>query len=383
MQANKALLLSAMLSSSESVENAEIATFDATCVCTPDISVDLEPIQDLHGYDNPWPAGGGKNLYNSETFHSTTINDVTCTNNGDGSFTLNGTASADTFFNIFNRQFNDNPLPSAEYRLTGCPSEAGSSAFYFYTTPAYGGDRGNGQTFTNMITGGSIYIKSETTVNNVTIWPMLRLASNGDDTFAPYSNLCPISGRSEVNVFLEEFYDHQATPKATIQLGQTVYAGQIDVTEGVLKVTKAYATLNDSTKWKTSASSSVDFEYDMSFSNAKNTGNSYDGLICSYVPVRFGSEPYGRWIGATQHKFGIKWVSGTLTDIQADATAGRIAICYELATPIEVTLTPKQIQTLVGENNVWSDSGNISVRNITCDADFLRLFLMTKLIGDY
>ena len=24
----------------------------------------LEPIQDLHGYDSPWPAGGGKNLYN-------------------------------------------------------------------------------------------------------------------------------------------------------------------------------------------------------------------------------------------------------------------------------------------------------------------------------
>jgi hypothetical protein len=24
----------------------------------------LEPVQDLHGYDKPWPAGGGKNLFN-------------------------------------------------------------------------------------------------------------------------------------------------------------------------------------------------------------------------------------------------------------------------------------------------------------------------------
>ena len=29
------------------------------------LSVALEPIQDLHGYDNPWPAGGGKTKFDS------------------------------------------------------------------------------------------------------------------------------------------------------------------------------------------------------------------------------------------------------------------------------------------------------------------------------
>ena len=28
-----------------------------SCVC------EIEPVQDLHGYNYPWPAGGGKNLY--------------------------------------------------------------------------------------------------------------------------------------------------------------------------------------------------------------------------------------------------------------------------------------------------------------------------------
>ena len=31
------------------------------------LDVDLEPTQDLHGYDNPWPAGGGKNLFDVDT----------------------------------------------------------------------------------------------------------------------------------------------------------------------------------------------------------------------------------------------------------------------------------------------------------------------------
>jgi len=29
-----------------------------------DLKVYLEPQQDLHGYTNPWPGGGGKNLLN-------------------------------------------------------------------------------------------------------------------------------------------------------------------------------------------------------------------------------------------------------------------------------------------------------------------------------
>ena len=28
------------------------------------LTVGMSPVQDLHGYDNPWPAGGGKNLFN-------------------------------------------------------------------------------------------------------------------------------------------------------------------------------------------------------------------------------------------------------------------------------------------------------------------------------
>lgn len=38
-----------------------------------------------------------------------------------------------------------------------------------------------------------------------------------------------------------------------------------------------------------------------------------------------------------------------------------VQLCYELATPQTYQLTPHQIQTLVGQNNMWSDAGDVDV----------------------
>ena len=35
--------------------------------------VNIEPIQNFHGYDAPWPAGGGKNLFSSEFIYGKNI----------------------------------------------------------------------------------------------------------------------------------------------------------------------------------------------------------------------------------------------------------------------------------------------------------------------
>jgi len=159
----------------------------------------------LHGYDNPWPAGGGKNLYDASTYPTITKNGITCTNNGDGSFTLNGTASTDSFFDIFAPQFRESqggtPLPNGAYRITGCPTGGSSSTYFMYITPSYTGDYGNGNTNNDTtVSGGSIYIKNGYTCNNLVFKPMIRVANNSDDTFAPFSNICPITGWDSVKV---------------------------------------------------------------------------------------------------------------------------------------------------------------------------------------
>ena len=49
------------------------------------------------------------------------------------------------------------------------------------------------------------------------------------------------------------------------------------------------------------------------------------------------------------------------TDAQALKTAlSGVRLVYELATPIEISLTPQTINSLVGQNNVWDD-GTVTV----------------------
>ena len=166
--------------------------------------ISLAPIQDLHGYDYPWSAGGGKNKL-QVTATSQTVNGVTFTVNDDGTVLINGTATATTFFGFVQS------IPSGSYILSGCPTGGGSSNYRAYIGSGTGTileniiDTGNGCSFTltedlpsNM--GYYIRIANGYTATNLLFQPMIRLATETDATFAPYFNYCPIDGRTETSL---------------------------------------------------------------------------------------------------------------------------------------------------------------------------------------
>lgn len=164
--------------------------------------VNIEPVQDLHGYDHPWPGGGGKNLipFNTQTV---TENGVTFTPNSDGTITVNGTASANAsyFFIGSANEYVTHDIPPGDYILSG-----GSYNVYIYIIAQNKSsivDQGTPQAVT--IEDGDLLriflrVVSGRTVSNLVVKPMLRLATETDATFAPYSNICPISGWTECNV---------------------------------------------------------------------------------------------------------------------------------------------------------------------------------------
>ena len=135
----------------------------------------------------------GKNLLQN-TAKTVTQNGVTFTVNEDGSVTMNGTAldTVSAFCTI-----NNSTLQLTEgvrYTLSGCPKHTGVAMF----AGQYGNDSGSGYTFTAYTTASSglspqIYIRvsSGTTVNNVVVKPMLRLASVSDATYEPYTGGIP------------------------------------------------------------------------------------------------------------------------------------------------------------------------------------------------
>ena len=166
--------------------------------------VDIDPVQDLHGYDNPWPAGGGKNLI--PFFENETKETVTLTNNN-GEITLNGTATADAYFEV-----NVNiPVESGTTFYLCCfnPVETDSRVSLFAITtdgnPQKNMDTVNGKTSSTAATDltiTKIRIRAPVGVqlDNFKCSPMLQIGGTAPDTFSPYSNICPITGWTGANV---------------------------------------------------------------------------------------------------------------------------------------------------------------------------------------
>lgn len=134
----------------------------------------------------------GKNIIPFPYYEtSKSANDVTFTVNSDNSVTVNTTgASADTNFELFNGA---NLKVGGQYILSGCPSGGSISTYgiQLYSTNSSAGaiyDVGNGYAFTEnqYVTRIVIRIKKDAVLDNVTFYPMVRLASIADNTYEPY-----------------------------------------------------------------------------------------------------------------------------------------------------------------------------------------------------
>lgn len=129
-------------------------------------------------------------------FHSTrTSNGITFTDNGDGTVTANGTATADTGFGFRAANNEHFRLQNIDYTFTGCPQGGTDDTYYVYldhgTGAEYGRDYGNGVTFTGIAdedTGVWIWICAGTTIDNLTFEARLKVAGE-----AEYIPVTPVS----------------------------------------------------------------------------------------------------------------------------------------------------------------------------------------------
>lgn len=141
---------------------------------------------------------GAKNLLENHAV-SEAIGGITYVVNADGSITWSGTHEDNG--NIFQVITEKQKLPHGNYILTGCPS-GGSDTTYNMSVVIFdsnntqvgsGIDTGDGFTFT-VPNGGSITVygprsqsQNKTHTVSGTFYPMVRLATDTDDTYAPYA----------------------------------------------------------------------------------------------------------------------------------------------------------------------------------------------------
>lgn len=138
----------------------------------------------------------------------------------------------------------------------------------------------------------------------------------------------------------------------------TVYGATVYPLDGRMLVEWEYAVLNDPDKWSEVSDSNYKFIYDTGFPQRKKYQDSYTDLLCSSFVADSTKRLYCRWNGASGGKFAIQDKDSTLTlaDVKQMATDGDIAIAFPIATPYEIQLDPITVQTLIGDNTIWTDT---------------------------
>ena len=154
----------------------------------------------------------------------------------------------------------------------------------------------------------------------------------------------------------------------TVQFGQTVYGGVLDVTRGKLHVTHGYVELTDVNFTNFVAVSKMVYG---AFPEGTKpaTANDKANILCSHYKTVSRAEvgysaPYtvtGIGIDTGGNIFVTSPASTWASVSDAIADFSGVYMAYELATPFDIDLTPVQIRALVGENNVFADCGKTEV----------------------
>lgn len=461
------------------------------------LSVDLQPIQDLHGYDKPWSAGNGKNLFNDSYFIQ---NQTDASGNpmpdpyslSSGVFTISTNVQ-----NTGRRFLNKKQMAVGTYTFSFTPTLSGTNKEIGYsvrdmdsltnivaTTLATITD-GTRMSFTFTVSTSAniaISLQPKENASGTLTFKNVQLESGSTMTaYEPYSNICPISGRTEVvtnvagknlldnnglsdyatweslgsanyakplnlpkntqvtingqhtvpsglnsYVYLQRFdgtdwqnvrtlwqanassmpytfdtgdspyrlwaynptasiatidwmqieegstatsYEPYDGTTYTTSLGQTVYGGTLDVVSGELVVDRAMVMLDGSNDevWSTKTALSNAFSFvDSSIKDGLSQASIH--VLSNYLEGKTQNEIAGSAsrYGVSQFAWGTQLVVRipnitSLTDLKAYLANNPLQVVYELAEPQTIQLTPQEIHALLGQNNIWADSGSVEV----------------------
>lgn len=332
----------------------------------------INPVQDLNGYDAPWPAGGGKNKNNpNEAQNDKWINSTTGEIENAAGYWVTGfiPVKSGDVVRCQAKGSTRNAWYSSDKSQASYVVYAGSSG----TTADAGITAPYDGFIVLTVTGTSIAFGSDfiVTINNENL------------TFEPYSNICPITGRSRV--ILTHSGADASEAKTIIVIWEseagTVYGGTIDVITGVLTVDKVGLVFDGSAdeQWRKYGGGSAS-EYAMSivlpdFKFVNNTVTVWANYLQSLNNgVTWGNYDAFIAINSGGCVAGIRTIT-TLNDWLAYLVSNPLEIVYLIATPIIYQLTPIEVRTLLGVNNISANTGNVSV-TYPCD---LKLYIDNKI----
>ena len=324
----------------------------------------IEPVQSGNGDPSPenvrpisgWDAVNvvrtGKNLLPYASGDTATENGITWVKNSDGSLTFSGTCTQSKAMS-----FVEFKLPAGSYLYSNVGSTfaytGGNNRPYTYIR-----DLDHAKTlveigFSQISTGAPFTLAEETNIrfyavfitDNVVsgiLYPMIRLASVTDSAYAPYTG--------------------QTYP---IALGRTVYGGSLDVTTGVLTVDRVLETLDGT---ETTYMRNTWGHYYTRNDLKQGRATDFYAISSQYTP---GSH---YWTVAGTGEILTNNTQYIIMDDRfntVESWKAHLAEEYQNGTPVQVVyrleepqtyqLTPTEVDTLLGDNCIWADTGDIIV----------------------
>ena len=440
----------------KTVTGNPITLTDAAAVNAKALSMSVEPIQDLHGYDKPWVGGAGYNKWDEEweggSFNTNTgVKDVgtsvTSKNpipviSGENHYFktagktmyifeydenmnyLRYTTKTDAAFVIPSNcayiQFEMENSYGTTYNndiAINYPSTVTTYSPYTNICPISGLTEGSVETegknlldksavtsgyridistgLPDAILGFSVtdYIKCNESTTYTANWQYFsggnygmafydankmyisgaRQASEAGHSSDPWTFTTPNSAKYIRMTFVDENVDvntlqvelgttptaytpYVAPHTATITFGQTVYGGTVDFNTGKVRVTHKSVDLS-ALSWTATTASRW---YTSDLTDIK-TVSSLDDVVRA-ISDRFVAYSFNQLFndesksGMSLHTNGNFFVRNLST---TDTPVGQI--CYELATPTELTLTPAQLELLKGNNTITANGATITL----------------------
>ena len=445
------------------------------------VKINIEPVQDLHGQSNPYPAGGGKNILDLEAYIASRTSNYTV--DSDGWITFNP-ALASVYANKW--VVGDLKTRSAILLIdTATQLDGVKLRVYNGDTVVAATPSGNPSSskIENREFDRISFDWTTSSDNTKTVKVKVAIVDEATiDAWSPYSNICPISewtgaqvARTGVNIWDEEYqlgfynardvfvantsgyfssknpipvkpnseyvfcikgasnqtiyipmYHRDGTFKSrldsslnggirTIAIPEdvyfigfstetfygttynhdisinypstdhdyhpytgnlysitfpteagTVYGGELDVTNGTLTVDRAMVTFDGSESWNIQSINSygiANFYTSVDHYPAANFRS-----LCNMLPPQTSligeTKTEGYFVhqnGATVYIRIFSSRASTVAELMTWLASNPIQLVYELVEPVTYTLTPTEIKSLYGENNIYADCGSTSV----------------------
>lgn len=316
------------------------------------VKASWEPVQE--GTGTPYPAGGGKNLFNPAWMPEKAMSyGVTWTITPDGIVTANGTASGSTYYNSDNFLLPAGTYTISEmshFRITILNKDADGATI---ATQAVG--RPHTFTVENDIQNATLFFAASGTLDNVSAKPQIEKGATAT-AYSPYANIRPIKGRDSVTITRQE--DNQVI---TLNMPETVYSGEVDAVTGDGKETRKTLTLDGTTNKFTQH----DRYWNLPQNSAPGIADSYD-TTCSHFPANtFGGNSRGKYLYTTTQLMSKYFPDANALNayLVAQYVAGSpVQVYYNLTEPVPFTATGAQpIPALAGANTVLTDADSVTV----------------------